>query len=180
MNKTATIILTCMLSLVPVSSQAKESIKKPITKSVVKTTQKAMHTCAKKDSSRTVLACNIYKEARGEGVFGMLAVGFVTLNRLDHDKFPASVRGVVYQKKQFSWTIYKNGLKIYNKESWEQAQATANFLLLLKKGGIVYNVLDFTMGSLYYHTHQVKPVWRHKLSPTVTVGNHTFYKDKQE
>lgn len=175
MKTNAIILAACILSLAPTVVQAKESIKKP-----VKVVNKAIHTCAKKDSSRTVLACNIYKEARGEGVFGMLAVGFVTLNRLDHDKFPTSLRGVVYQKKQFSWTIYKNGLKVYDKDSWERAKVTANFLLLLKKGGIVYNTLDFTMGSLYYHTHQAKPIWRHNLYPTVNVGNHTFYKDKQE
>lgn len=137
------------------------------------------HVCDKSDSSRMVLACNIYKESRGEGMKGMLAVGLVTLNRLDHDKFPGSVRGVVYQKSQFSWTLFKHGIKVHDKESWDKAVSIADFLLTLKKFPVAYGIFDFTNGSLYYHSSKVKPYWRSHFMKTVTVGNHMFYKPKE-
>lgn len=172
--KTNAIILAiaCTLSLAPTSVIAKESAQK-------KKHIPVYHTCAKQDSTRHVMACNMYKEARGEGVIGMLAVGFVTINRTQHEKFPISVRGVVYQKSQFSWTLYKKGLKIYNKSEWEQALVVSDFLLTLRKTEYLYRFLDFTKSSMYYHTHQVKPVWRHNLEQTVSIGNHTFYRNKE-
>lgn len=53
------------------------------------------------------LARNIYFEARGEGLVGMTAVGYVTLNRMGHPKFPDTACAVVFDRKfgcQFSWT----------------------------------------------------------------------------
>jgi len=34
---------------------------------------------------------------------------------------------------------------------------------------------DPTKGAVYYHTLDVKPVWRHKLDQVATYGNHIFY-----
>ena len=79
------------------------------------------------------LAENIYHEARGEGIEGMLAVGHVTMNRVESSRFPDTVCGVVRQTKyikswrtgelvparnrcQFSW--YCDGRpEVVNKES---------------------------------------------------------------
>lgn len=45
----------------------------------------------------------IFKEAEGEGLEGMRAVGDVIINRVESDEFPDEVCGVVLQPKQFSW-----------------------------------------------------------------------------
>ena len=50
------------------------------------------------------LALNIYHEARGERVEGQIAVAHVTMNRVNHEKWPSTICEVVYQPKQFSWT----------------------------------------------------------------------------
>src|SRR4051812_31944557 len=50
------------------------------------------------------LARNIYFEARGEGSRGQYAVAAVTLNRVREKRWADGICGVVYQKKQFSWT----------------------------------------------------------------------------
>lgn len=51
---------------------------------------------------RKLLANLIYCEAGGEPYEGQLAVGSVVINRVLSAKFPDSVIGVIYQKKQFS------------------------------------------------------------------------------
>lgn len=43
------------------------------------------------------MALNLYWEARSEGREGMLAVGWVVLNRVAHPKFPNTVCGVIQQ-----------------------------------------------------------------------------------
>ena len=50
-----------------------------------------------------IMALNMYHEARGEGRLGMLAVGWVVLNRMADKAYPDTVRGVIYQGCQFSW-----------------------------------------------------------------------------
>ena len=49
------------------------------------------------------MALNMYHEARGEGRLGMLAVGWVVLNRMADKAYPKTVSAVVYQGCQFSW-----------------------------------------------------------------------------
>ncbi len=44
----------------------------------------------------------IYCEARGESYAGQKAVGIVVMNRKNSDLFPSSVKGVIYQRGQFS------------------------------------------------------------------------------
>ena len=43
------------------------------------------------------LALNIYHEARSDGDLGQQAVGFVTMNRVENDKYPETICDVVYQ-----------------------------------------------------------------------------------
>lgn len=169
--KAVSLILTCTLSLAPTTVSAKESVKKKHIPTY--------HVCDRRDNSRDALACNIYKESRGEGLSGMLAVGFVTLNRMDHDKFPSTVRGVIYQRSQFSWTMNKKGFKIHDKEQWQQAKAVADFLIQVKKLKMTYIAIDFTGGSTYYHTKKVHPYWGSHFIRTITVGNHIFYREKE-
>lgn len=54
------------------------------------------------EGDRYLLANLIYCEAGGEPYEGKLAVGSVVINRVLSAKFPDSVLGVIYQKKQFS------------------------------------------------------------------------------
>lgn len=54
------------------------------------------------DGDRTLLANIIYCEAGGEPYAGQLAVGSVVINRLLSSKYPDTLVGVIYQRKQFS------------------------------------------------------------------------------
>lgn len=166
-----TAIAVSALSLVSAQAVAKESVPK-------KKINPVIHVCKKTDKSIDALACNIYKEGRGEIPLGQLGIGYVTMNRLDHDAFPSSVKTVVYQKKQFSWTNSGTNIKIRDAEAWEKSKKLAWILYALKTNPYVYKMLDPTHGATYFHTLQVKPYWSRAagFKETVTIGNHKFYK----
>jgi spore germination cell wall hydrolase CwlJ-like protein len=49
-----------------------------------------------------LLSALIYCESQGESYNGKLAVGIVVMNRKRSDAYPDSLKGVIYQKYQFS------------------------------------------------------------------------------
>ena len=107
------------------------------------------------------LVKNIYMEARGESKQGKIAVARVTLNRVSHPDYPKSICKVVYQPKQFSWTIKPSKAKI-NPEEWFQSIDAAS---------IAYNTKGFK--ATHYHNFTVKPKWG--LKKIAVIGQHIFY-----
>lgn len=169
------IFLTFMLSLIPVvghSSQGAPSINENINK-------KAFRVCKTTDTPTNILACNMYREARGESDYGMISIGFVTLNRKDNEVFPTTIKKIVYQPGQFSWTKATPSFKVHDKDDWKRAQDFASMLIFIHNTNKnFYNAIDVTKGSLYYHAKEVKPYWAKSMVRTVKIGNHVFYKNK--
>lgn len=138
------------------------------------------------DSEIECLAKNIYFEARGENAMGQFAVAAVTLNRVESDKFPDSICGVVYQARmrpswkdpnklipsrhrcQFSWYCDGKPDEIDDLKAYEKAIQIANISI---KGAIK----DVTSGSLFYHNHNVDPHWNDEMLLTANIGKHKFY-----
>lgn len=118
------------------------------------------------------LAANIYHEARGEPTDGKVAVALVTLNRMQHPKFPKNICGVVKQRTasvcQFSW--FCNTVSIKNKDAYEHAKEVAVYVYANYD-----NLKDITKGALFYHADYVNPKW--KLEKTTVIGRHIFYKE---
>jgi spore germination cell wall hydrolase CwlJ-like protein len=128
------------------------------------------------------LADNIYFESAYEPKDGKIAVGMVTMNRVNKG-FEDSVCGVVKQKTQntcqFSWwcnaktqmaSLYKNSyFNDRQREVYQEAQDVAVYVYM-NYG----NMIDNTQGALFYHADYVNPRW--KLEKTVTIGRHIFYK----
>lgn len=113
------------------------------------------------------LAKNIYHESRGEPFHGKVAVAQVTLNRAKSKKYSGSICKVVYQPKQFSWTIGKVGY-IKDKAAWREATNIAKAML---KGTV--SIPNFN--AMYFHTKQVNPVWNKHKQVVQVIGNHIFY-----
>ena len=131
------------------------------------------------------LAKNIYFEAGNQSKAGRLAVGLVTLNRVEMREYPDTICGVVHQgptytnwkgntwpvkhKCQFSW--YCDGKKdiIEDSKTW-------NEVYLLAVALVQGSVYDFTDGSSHYHNDTVNPYWADHLYKTLTIDNHIFYK----
>ena len=128
-----------------------------------------------RDRQVICLAKNIWFESRGEPSDGQLAVGLVTLNRAEHTSWPKTVCEVVYQPGQFSWTA-EPGLR--NKkptgEQWEQIVLLSATLMHRRD---LFD--DITDGATYFHATYVKPGWS-KLQHTIRLGQHVFYKPKDQ
>lgn len=114
------------------------------------------------------LALNIYHESRGERVEGQIAVAQVTLNRVNHAKWPSTICEVVYEYKQFSWTHLIKDHTPKSKRSWKAAQVIARDVM-------VGNVEDPTMGAVFYHANYVNPSWADFVDLSKVIGNHLFY-----
>ena len=120
------------------------------------------------DDQLECLAKNIYHEARGEELLGQLAVGLVTLQRVESSKYPDSICEVVYQPGAFSWT--KEDKLIKNKDILDDMRKVANIVKDLYP--------DYDWSADHYHNLTVNPSWASKLQFVCQIGNHKFYKEK--
>ena len=124
----------------------------------------------------------VWHESRGEPLKGQLWVAKTILNRTRSDRFPHSVCSVVYQKKQFSFThqipMHKQYVRpktFLQKQTFMKVELASFISVWADRFGV-----DFTDGSKFYHTTAIKPKWNYsKLEKTEIVGNHQFYKRKE-
>lgn len=145
------------------------------------------------DCTPQPLSCNIFMEARGEGILGIGAVSFSTLNRLDYKFFvqnknsgsKTTLNKVLKNPKHYSW-VPEDSKRIVirilpqEKKIWELSRTIALGTWTLKsKFPSLYKKLDYTAGAVFYHTQSVKPSWASVKYRTLTLGAHHFYsKDK--
>ena len=115
------------------------------------------------------LANNIYHEARGEGIAGMMGVAQVTLNRADTQyRGKKTLCGVVHDSHQFSWTKDNQKTRKLDKPSWQQSLHIAQLVLL---GVRIKEIED----SIYFHSHKIKsPIWTKNLSVNKKIGQHIY------
>jgi spore germination cell wall hydrolase CwlJ-like protein len=123
------------------------------------------------------LALNIYFEARGEPAEGQLAVAMVTMNRLKSRYFPNSVCGVVWQKRQFSWTHDGKSDRPTDRRAWKLANKIARFAYqrYAKLSARLRKALDITRGALHYYAPNLAaPYWAKVHAVTREIGGHVF------
>ena len=128
------------------------------------------------DGEYLCLAKNIYHEAKNQSYSGMLAVGQVTINRVQSDYWPDTICDVVYEgahkpyKCQFSWTCDKKQdyVSVTSKE-WQKAMSAA-YAVLSKS-------VDVVEDATHFHADYVKPYWADKLELVTKIDNHIFYKE---
>lgn len=123
------------------------------------------------------MARNIFHEAANEPEEGMVAVGVVTINRVNSGQYAESVCGVVNQRTrfqrwvvcQFSWTCVKVRAPKENDPRWLESQRIA---VELSNGGY-QEWREKYATSLHYHAYYVNPRW--KLKRLTRTGAHIFY-----
>lgn len=119
----------------------------------------------------TCMRLNLYHEARGEDLQGLLAVMNVTMARVMSNQFPNTVCEVVWQKNQFEWTEkgVEFGVQIHDQLGWNKVNQIMKF----------YNVYhDYDPTVVYYHSGE-KPRWFQTapLEQVHRIGNHVFYRE---
>jgi N-acetylmuramoyl-L-alanine amidase len=128
---------------------------------------------------RTCMALNLYHEARGEPVAGMIAVFEVVLARVKSAKFPDDICGVVWQQHvkpngvkvgQFSWTADDRIDNVVDANQWADVQDFMN--------GIVTRAIEvqYRPNVLYYHAGPRTGFFQ-KLKFQYQVGAHKFYSE---
>jgi len=124
------------------------------------------------------LTRNIYFEARGEGRMGQYAVAAVTLNRVRENRWPGGACAVVYQNRQFSWTISRpqwRQVTIDDPKAWQRAAEVA----VLSLAGLAP---DYSRGATHYvapkRLRQL-PVWTAAMSVSHRIDGHVFYLDHE-
>jgi len=135
------------------------------------------------------LAQNVYFEARNQPAAGQMAVMSVTINRVNDERFPNTVCGVVYEgptrpswkgtgemipirhKCQFSWYCDGKSDEIKNKDTFEE-------ILLLSELVIsgTMSIMDITEGATHYHADYVRPAWAETKTKTIEIEDHIFYR----
>jgi len=146
--------------------------------------------------SAQCLAMNMYHEARGQGVAGVLAVSFVVLNRVKDKRFPSTICEVVKQGPvRESWktrqTKNPNDAKFFpiknrcqfswwcdGKSDVPKDKVTYQRLLAISQGIVDkdYTLVDITDGALFYHADYVTPGWAKTKVKTVEIQDHIFYR----
>ena len=120
------------------------------------------------------LSLALYHEARGEPLNGQRAVAEVIMNRVESDRFPDTICGVVMQPNQFSFVSPNGWAGIpTDGDLWADAEMFAQDAIFNHKAGEKY------WGGYYYHYHatSVSPVWAEEMYPAMTIGSHVFYSD---
>lgn len=123
------------------------------------------------------LAQNIYFEARGEATEGQLAVAMVTMNRVNSRYFPNSICGVVWQKRQFSWTHDGKSDRPTDRRAWKLAKKIASYTYhrFSKLPARLRRALDITKGALHYYAPTLaSPYWAEIHTVTREIGGHVF------
>lgn len=136
----------------------------------------ASQSVASGDEQWACLSEALYFEARGESVKGQFAVAEVILNRVESEKYPNTICGVIKQgtgkKYQCQFTYTCDG----KKESFNEASAQKNTQKIAAAllSGEVPRVL--TKGATHYHTKAVRPSWSKQFPRVATIGVHHFYR----
>lgn len=113
------------------------------------------------------LAGTVYFESKGESLAGQLAVARVVMARAESSRFPNSICGVVYQRKQFSF-IRNGRMPRINKSHFHWRNAVAISKIAMNDAW-----KSPVEGALFFHARYVSPGWR--LKRMATIDNHIFY-----
>ena len=135
------------------------------------------------------MATNMYHEARGEGDLGKIAVGYVTYNRANDQRFPSTICDVVYQARYSKWWLETKGRLVpirwqcqftwycdgrsdaidKSSAAWEKSVELSIMLLAGK-------LTDPTDGATHYFNHHLAdPAWQHTMVFSARIHNHSFY-----
>ena len=122
-----------------------------------------------------MMALNLYHEGRSEGRDGMIAVGWVVLNRIADEEYPNDVVAVITQKRgkycEWGWWCDGKSDEPTEADKWQEALDIANELAADDRPA------DPTDGALWFQeTFRERPKWMgDHVRLSATLGHHNFY-----
>lgn len=131
-----------------------------------------------------MLALTLWGEAGYEPIEGIIAVGFVILNRKKLGLWGNTIKHVVLAPKQFS--MYNCTLPQARARAEQIARHFDEFLECKKRFRLIYQIAkdllegkitqDPSKGATHYHADYVSPRWANPDKLTAKIGRHIFYK----
>jgi N-acetylmuramoyl-L-alanine amidase len=128
------------------------------------------------------LALVAWKEARGEGIAGCVAVMHVVINRVGKPGFARTLHDVIYGKNQFSSMSIPSdaefNLQPDNGAIWQGCMTAAPNVLSGANpdptlGALYYANLEYTTSGWFFNQIANNPS---QHPETVKIGHHTFFK----
>ena len=125
------------------------------------------------------LATAIYFEARDQPLVGQAAVSQVILERRDSPSYPSTICGVITAggevRHRCAFSFYCDGKSDRPRD--ERAFFVAKSLAWSALNG---HIKDATGYATHYHASYVQPSWAVTLVPTRVIGDHIFYRGRNE
>ena len=120
------------------------------------------------------LAVAIFFEARDQPIEGQYAVAEVVMNRVEDPRWPNTICGVVFQRKQFSFTHdgKSDRMEKYTKNDAIEWRAMLQARTIAKQ---VFDEGYTEMTSTHYHALSVSPSWAKEMTYDGRIGDHVFY-----
>lgn len=128
-----------------------------------------------------IWALCVWREAMGEGYAGMLAVAWVMENRLNAEKWGATMHDVVSDRLQFSsMTALGDPMTVKWPNSqcppadlaaWDVAQKAVSDVIRAGASQDPTNGAEF-----YFNPGVVKPKWAKAFQLVATIGKHEFFR----
>jgi len=119
-----------------------------------------------------LLSLVVFHEERGQPEKCKYAALEVVQNRVKHPDFPKSIKAVVQQPRQFSWTKNLSNLKkpTYELDSWEDSVRVAKDFLS--------NKTNYTKGAIYFNARSMGVRYKtpqNKGKPLLECGKHVYF-----
>lgn len=111
------------------------------------------------------LALNVHHEARGEPLPCQIMVAEVVVRRAHSPYYPDSIKDVVLEPKQFSWTSDESKSRDFSIVSYKDVSVAVEAL-----SGFYY-----TRDELHYARYDVSNYWTAEYNKSMKCGNHVFY-----
>lgn len=113
---------------------------------------------------KDLLARLVHAEAKGEPYNGKVAVALVVLNRVEDERFPDTIKDVIYEKKQFQ-PVDNGSIK---RPADEQAEMAVMEALALQGQG--------SKSVYFFNPDMTSDSWLRTKTVTTVIGNHRFAK----
>lgn len=180
--RSVALVLICLGGLLTAAGAGAYEAYIPEYTPVEETPAKAVAQQSYTETELMCLARNIYYEAGSEPLMGKIAVGMVTLNRMEDPRFPKDICGVVNHKLksrisgkwvcQFSWVCQKGKKVPMIGQAWENSLLAAKNLLAgdIRETGRKFREI------MFFHNTSVAPPKVVNLRRVMRIGNHYFYR----